>query len=173
MNSYIILANVLVFIHLLYAGFVVLAVPVIIIGGRRRWKWVRNLWFRLIHFIMMAIVIVETCFGYPCPLTTWETDLREAGGQIEVRKNPDGSDYLDDGGNRVVYITPEYQGDFIGRVLQNILFLQPLDVPRWLLDTAYFCFGALILVTVFLIPPRWLSKSVACLTLDETNNMSR
>jgi len=144
MNGYISLANLVVGFHLFYVGFVVLMVPVILIGGWRKWSWVRNFWFRLIHFIMIAVVVVETVFGVTCPLTTWETELRVAGGQLEP--DPMSDRYLYDPEAAV------YQEDFVGQLFHNLLFLN--DVPQWVLNCCYFAFGAMILVMLLFIPPR-------------------
>ncbi len=147
MNRYIFLANLVVFFHLLYVGFVVVMVPVIVVGGWRKWSWVRNFWFRLVHFFMIGIVVVETVFSVTCPLTTWESDLRVAGGQLERAEGGDGYSYDPD--------APAYQEDFVGRLLRSIPFFDPESVPQWVLNCFYYAFGGLILVTLFLIPPRW------------------
>ena len=155
MNWYIFLANAIVFIHVLYVGFVVIAVPVILLGWLLKWKWVRNFWFRLIHLLMMAVVVVETGFGVTCPLTTWESDLRIAGGQFKICYNEDGTEMRNEFGQRVLDITEEYRGDFFGRMLQRILFFQPDDVSPTVLNMFYYGFGAMILATFILVPPRW------------------
>ena len=33
---------------------------------------VKNFWFRLIHFAMIALVVVQALFGIECPLTILE-----------------------------------------------------------------------------------------------------
>ena len=152
MNWRIILANVVVFFHVLFVGIVVVAVPLILIGWWRKWKWVRNFWFRLIHVIMIMIVVVETVVGVPCPLTIWERDLRLAGGQLEYQRIEDGSNKETAEGKWTLKPNKEFDGDFVGRLLNRIIFYN--DVPTAVLETCYYCFGALILLTLFLVPPR-------------------
>ena len=53
----------------------------ILLGGWRKWRWVRNFWFRLLHFLMIAVVVVESLVGIVCPLTDWEDALREKAGE--------------------------------------------------------------------------------------------
>ena len=155
MNWHIFLANTIVFIHVLYVGLVIVAVPTILVGWLLKWKWVRNFWFRLIHLIMMGIVVVETAFGVTCPLTTWETQQRIAGGQFNVQYNVDGTVKYNEYGQIMLDATDSYQGDFFGRLLQNVLFFQPEDVSPYVLNLCYYGFGALILATLLLVPPHW------------------
>lgn len=72
--------TVLVF-HFLFVAFVVLALPLILVGGARGWRWVRNVTFRVVHVCAMGVVVVESVFGWVCPLTDWEMALRRAAGQ--------------------------------------------------------------------------------------------
>ena len=75
------LADVVVFVHVAYVGFVVVGLFLIFLGRLLRWNWVRNFWFRAIHVTMIGIVVVEALFGITCPLTTWENRLREMNGE--------------------------------------------------------------------------------------------
>jgi hypothetical protein len=153
MNWHILLANVIVFFHVLFVGFVVVMVPIILLGWWRKWQWVRNFWLRLIHFLMIIIVVVETVVGVPCPLTIWERDLRLAGGQLEFELNEDGSYKLDDQGLGRLKPNKEYDGDFVARLLNRIIFYN--DVPVGVLEACYYGFGGLILLGFILVPPRW------------------
>ncbi len=74
---YTILADAVVALHLGYVAFVLVALLLTLIGISLRWQWVRNLRFRLVHLIMVEVVALEGAFGILCPLTTWETKLRE------------------------------------------------------------------------------------------------
>ncbi len=153
MNWHILLANVIVFLHVLFVGFVVVMVPVILIGWWRKWQWVRNFWLRLIHFLMIMIVVVETVAGVPCPLTIWERDLRLAGGQLDYERNEDGSYKENEEGLVRLKPNKEYDGDFVARLLNRIIFYE--DVPAVVLESCYYGFGALILLGFVLVPPRW------------------
>jgi len=51
MTVYRFLANVLLVPHLA------------LIGLARGWHWVRNFWFRVVHFLMIAVVVAESLVG--------------------------------------------------------------------------------------------------------------
>jgi hypothetical protein len=161
MNWYTLLANLVVFFHLLYVAFVVVAVPVILLGGWLKWSWVRNFWFRIIHFVMMLVVVVESLIGMTCPMTTWEQDLRWAGGQIELQRDEEGNILADEKGLGTLVKTGAYRQDFVARCLQSILFFDAKQVPQWVLNCCYYSFGVLILLTLILVPPRWPWKKAA------------
>lgn len=72
------LADVVLFLHVLFVLFVVGGF-VLIVAGARRWSWVRNRIFRTLHLAAMIFVAVETLLGITCPLTRWEDLLRAAG----------------------------------------------------------------------------------------------
>ena len=127
MTIYRILADVIVAMHALYVGFVLLGIVAILIGALLGWGWVRNFWFRTVHFLMIAVVVFEAWLEIKCPLTTWEDRLREAAGETVS------------------------EGTFIGRCLHNLIFF---DVPASSLSIFYVSFGALVLATLFLVRPR-------------------
>ena len=80
MDVYRLLADAIVVVHLVYVAFVVLGMAAILAGIVRRWAWVRNFWFRTVHLLMIAVVVVESLCGILCPLTDWEDRLRNASG---------------------------------------------------------------------------------------------
>ena len=128
MRWYRFLADLTVIAHLAYFCFVVLALPLILLGGYLGWAWVRNFWFRMIHFAMIAVVVAEELLGIACPLTTWERDLRlRAGGVV-------------------------YRGSFIGHWVHELLFV---DLPPWAFTVIYCAFGLLVLASLVWVPPRW------------------
>jgi hypothetical protein len=128
MNLYRLLADFLVVIHCCYASFIVVGLALIVLGGWRKWHWVRNFWFRLLHFLMIAVVVEESFLGVVCPLTEWEDALREKAGE-----------------------TVE-EGTFIGRIVHHLLFV---DLSPAALTVCYCLFGLIILATFIFIPPRW------------------
>src|SRR3954454_23001308 len=81
MNWYTFLADVLVGVHVAYLAFVAVGLLVILVGIACRWGWVRNFYFRPLHLLAIAIVAFEAALQITCPLTTWERQLRAAGGQ--------------------------------------------------------------------------------------------
>lgn len=120
--------------HLAYAGFIVVALVVILFGYLKKWQWVRNRWFRTIHLVMIGIVVAEAWLGITCPLTTWEISLRRQAGT-------------------------GFDGTAVGQFVHGFLFY---DAPWWVFTASYTACGALIVVTLLLVPPKWsTSTSVA------------
>ena len=128
------LADVIVAIHVAYVGFVVLAVPAILVGGLTKAKWVRNSWFRNIHLLMIGIVVVEALLGIACPLTVWESDLRIAAGE--------------EGHTR----------SFVGELLHGVLFY---DFEPWVFTVGYCVFGAVVIALYWMYPPNWINRASA------------
>ncbi len=122
------LADVVVVAHAAYVAFVVFGLLAILVGIVRRWAWVRNFWFRAIHLAMIAVVVAEALIGIICPLTIWEHRLREAAGESIA------------------------EGTFIGRWTHELIFV---EAPQWVLTIVYCLFGAVVLATFLLAPPRW------------------
>ncbi|NQU26512.1 MAG: DUF2784 domain-containing protein [Candidatus Nealsonbacteria bacterium] len=128
MNSYRLLADVIVVVHFAFVAFVVFALLAILVGAVLRWGWVRNFWFRVIHFLSIALVVVQAVYGIECPLTTCERGFRMAAGE-----------------------TPR-EGAFIARWAHDLLFY---DGEPWVFTTCYCVFGGVVLLTLLLAPPRW------------------
>jgi hypothetical protein len=128
MTFYRTMADTVLTLHFAYVAFVVLGLAAILLGIVFRWSWIRNFWFRTVHFVMIAVVVFEAILGLPCPLTRWEDQLREmAGGSPEP-------------------------GSFIARWMDRILFV---DLPHSVLVVGYCVFGAVVLATLIFAPPRW------------------
>ncbi len=126
--DYAIAADLIVFIHLLYASFAVGGELIILVGAALRWPWISRLPFRLIHLGSVLLVAAESLLGILCPLTVWENDLRRLAGQ---RVDQD--------------IT------FVGRLIRKVIFY---DFPSWVFILMYVGFAALVLMTMIIIPPR-------------------
>ncbi len=124
---YLLGADLLVTTHFLYVAFVVAGEAAILLGWHRNWVWVRNLLFRTVHFVAILIVAVQAVLRIPCPLTVWEYRLREMAGQ-----------------------TADWELSFVARLFRRIVF-HPL--PDWFFLLLYIGFGALVLITLFLVPP--------------------
>jgi hypothetical protein len=123
-------ADLMVTIHVAYVAYVIFGQLAIILAAPMKWQWARNPWFRFTHLLAIAIVAVEAIQGWPCPLTVWEGQLRELGGQAF-----NGSE------------------SFMGKLLHNILFLE--NVPQLVLDTGYVATMVLVLQGLIMYPPRW------------------
>jgi len=126
---YGICADLMVAIHVSYIAYVVLGQLLIIVAAPLKWQWARNPWFRFTHLIAIGIVAYEAIRGLRCPLTVWEEQLRELGGQVF-----NGSE------------------TFMGRVLHDLMFID--NQPEIFFTTMYI--GVLILVVQGLVmyPPR-------------------
>ena len=70
------MADALLAVHFLIAGFIVGGLLLVWIGAARGWGWVRNPWFRYLHLAAIAFVAAEGVLGITCPLTIWEDLLR-------------------------------------------------------------------------------------------------
>jgi hypothetical protein len=72
------LADIILIIHFLFVLFVVGSVPLIWIGARLGWRFVRNMRFRLAHVGAIVFVSMESMAGMVCPLTLLEDLLRQS-----------------------------------------------------------------------------------------------
>ena len=106
----------------------------IVIGGFRRWTWIRNPWFRLGHLAGIALVIVQSWCGVICPLTTLEMYLREKAGE------------------------PTYGGTFIAHWLQKLLYY---EAPDWVFTICYTTFGLAVVGSWIGFRPRPLRRQAS------------
>jgi hypothetical protein len=127
MSIYRILADLLVTLHLAFVMFIVLGMAAILLGIVFKWQWVHNFWFRAIHLLLIAAVVIEGFLGFTCPLTDWEDQLRAKAGETVA------------------------QGTFIGRMIHEILFV---DISTSVLSILYCIFGLGVLMAFILAPPR-------------------
>ena len=125
-SLYRLAADVMVVVHLAFVAFVVFGQVAILIGIVRGWSWVRGFKFRVAHLVAIAVVLVQSLLGTTCPLTTWEKQLRQLGGQ------------------------ESYSGDFLARWAHDLLFF---DAEPWVFALIYTVFGLLVLLTFFCAPP--------------------
>ncbi len=121
------LADGVLFLHVAVVAFVVLGLVLILIGGVRRWRWVRNRWFRFGHLGAILVVVAQAWLGVICPLTTLEMWLREQAGGEGV-----------------------YTGSFIQHWLQALLYY---EAPGWVFVLAYTLFAAVVIVAWWRLPP--------------------
>ena len=127
-SVFLILADLVLFSHILVVIFVVFGLVVTCVGGLLGWSWVKNRIFRGLHLLAIAVVVAQAWLGVVCPLTTLEMWLRaQGGGQT-------------------------YSGSFISHWMQSLLYY---DAPAYVFTLAYTAFGLLVLLSLWLIPPRW------------------
>ena len=124
---YLLLADSLLIIHVLYVCFVVFGLVAIYVGYFLRWAWVRNAIFRVLHLCAIGIVVLQSWIGVICPLTIWEMVLREKAG------------------------TMTYAGAFIQHWLQAILYWQ---APDLVFIAVYSVFGSFVLASWFIVQPK-------------------
>jgi Protein of Unknown function (DUF2784) len=131
MLLYRILADLIVVLHASYVAFVIVGQAAILYGLMRKRSWARNFYFRWLHLLAIAFVVLQSWLSVTCPLTDLENHLRGLAGESG------------------------YPGDFIGYWVHELLFY---DFPTWVFVLCYSIFGALVLATFALAPPRWRSK---------------
>jgi len=120
-------ADAILLLHMLFVGFVVLGLALIIVGAARGWSWVRDPWFRLAHCVAIGIVVLQSWLGVICPLTQWEMALRASAGEAA------------------------YQGSFISYWVGRILYY---EAPPWVFMVAYTVFGLAVLGCWLWVRPR-------------------
>ncbi len=121
------LADVILFVHAGYVAFTVGGEIAILLGAALRWRWIRNLPFRIAHTTAVVLVAVEALIGVSCPLTVWEYRLR--------------------------LLADERVGDqipFIARAVRSIIFH---DFPAWVFVLVYVGFAIAVVATLVLVPP--------------------
>jgi hypothetical protein len=124
---YALAADAILVTHALFVAFIVFGLILIFLGRFFSWHWVRNRWFRIAHLLAIGIVVLQSWLGVICPLTTWEAALRLKAGEAG------------------------YEDTFIGYWLNALLYYQ---APPWVFVVCYTAFGALVLLSWFLVRPR-------------------
>ena len=121
------LADAILALHVGIVAFVVLGQLAVLVGGWRRWAWVRDRWFRASHLLLMLFVAAQAWLGALCPLTVWEQELRAVAGEASYRES------------------------FIEHWLSRLIFF---EAPWWAFVAAYTAFAALVLASWRWVPPR-------------------
>ncbi len=129
--GYLLAADIILVIHFLYVLFVVVGMLLILLGKLLKWQWVHNAWFRVVHLLAIAIVVLLSWFGVICPLTDWEMVMRRNAGESI------------------------YAGDFVAHWLHSLLFFQ---APQWVFTLSYSVFGLLVLISWFWVKPKFHQK---------------
>ena len=124
---YRVLADILLAVHAVFVTFVICGLVVVIFGACFHWHWIRRFWFRIFHLIAILIVVLQAWLGMTCPLTTWEMQLRQLAGDAT------------------------YQGGFVAHWVRELLFH---EAPDWVFILCYTLFGAAVLGSWLLAPPR-------------------
>jgi hypothetical protein len=122
-----VVADAIAAMHIAYFVYVAGGTVAIIVGGIRRWKWVRNPWFRFSHLAAVYIVVFENIFNIACPLNTAEWQLRSDSQSVVEASSG------------------------VGGLLDHLLFH---TIPGNVLNVMYSVLAVLLLVALVLVPPR-------------------
>jgi hypothetical protein len=131
----ILIADLVAAAHIGYFIFVVVGTLAIVAGGWKHWKWIRNPWFRFGHVTAAAIVVIEDVFKLQCPLNTIEWNLRTSAGSAKE--------------------AAAGAGALLDQLLRHTL-------PGTVVHATYWSLGALLVVLLFVVPPRlpsWLDSA--------------
>ena len=126
-SLYLFAADLVLLTHVLFVGFVVLGLLLIVLGGALGWGWVRYRRFRWLHLGAIGVVVLQAWLGVICPLTHLEMYLREQAGDVR------------------------YSGSFIAHWLDQLLYI---DAPEWVFVLVYTVFGLLVAGSWFWVRPR-------------------
>ena len=121
------LADTILIVHFAFIAFVVVGLWLILLGIVRRWVWIGSFWFRLAHLLAIGLGVAEAWGGIACPLTVWENTLRVSAG------------------------SRGYAESFVQHWLHAVIFY---DFPPLVFTLAYTVFGALVVLTWVVAPPR-------------------
>lgn len=122
----LILADMILVVHFLIAGYLALGLPLIWLGRLAGWRFVHNPWFRYSHAGLMGFVLLESLVGIFCPLTIWEGALRRSAGQGGVGET-------------------SFIGHWVGRLLFH-------DFDEGFFTVAYGIFFTAVIITLWLVP---------------------
>lgn len=120
------LADAVLLLHFGIVLFVVLGLPVIVLGNRVGWAWVNSLRWRLAHLAAIGVVVLQAWLGQLCFLTVVESSLREQTSQSG------------------------YERGFIEHWVQRVLYF---EAPIWVFTLVYTGFGLLVAWAWWRFPP--------------------
>ena len=129
---YQLLADLVLLAHFFVAAFIVIGLALIIIGGFKQWRWIRNPWFRYVHLAGIGFIATQAWLGRLCPLTHLENWLRGQAGDAS------------------------YPGSFMAYWISQFLYY---DLPLWVFALVYTVFGLLVLICWIRFKPYSLKKS--------------
>jgi len=130
---FLIAADLMLLAHVLFVTFVVMGLVLILVGKPLCWSWVRNPWFRVLHILAIAVVTIQSWFGFICPLTTFEMALRSRAGDAQ------------------------YEESFMAHWLETILYY---NAPMWAFVLCYTLFGLVVIGSWFWVRPQPFTKHI-------------
>ena len=123
---YLLAADAVLLLHVLFVVFVVVGLLLVIAGRLLSWDWVRNWWFRVIHLGAIGVVVLQAWLGVICPLTRLEMYLRDKAGDTT------------------------YAGSFVSHWLESILYYR---APAWVFAVAYTLFAIVVVMSWVWVRP--------------------
>ena len=123
---YLLAADAVLLLHVLFVVFVVVGLLLVIAGRLLSWDWVRNWWFRVIHLGAIGVVVLQAWLGVICPLTRLEMYLRDKAGDTT------------------------YGGSFVSHWLEAILYYR---APAWVFAVAYTLFAIVVVMSWVWVRP--------------------
>ena len=125
--TYRLLADVVLLMHFAVVVFVVGGLGLVLVGNMRHWRWVNSPLFRVAHIVAIGVIVVQAWLGRLCPLTIFESWLREQAGEAT------------------------YRASFVEHWVQRVLYY---EAPFWVFALAYTVFGLLVAAAWWCFPPR-------------------
>ncbi|WP_229443123.1 DUF2784 family protein [Massilia psychrophila] len=132
-QSYLFLANAVLALHASVVLFIVAGLMLVLLGGRRKWQWVRNGTFRVLHLAAIGYVVMQSWLGIVCPLTDLEQWLRQRAG------------------------APLHEGDFISFWLGKLLFYH---AQPWVFIAVYSAFALAVVYSWVIVRPGRLKRRI-------------
>lgn len=123
---YLIAADAVLLLHLLFVVFVIVGLLLILAGKLLGWDWVRNWWFRVLHLAAIGVVVLQSWLGVICPLTKLEMYLRGKAGEAT------------------------YAGSFVSHWLEAILYYR---APAWVFAVSYTAFAIVVALSWVWVRP--------------------
>jgi hypothetical protein len=123
---YLLAADAVLLLHVLFVVFVVVGLLLILAGKRLSWSWVRNWWFRVLHLAAIGVVVLQSWLGAICPLTKLEMYLRGKAGEAT------------------------YAGGFVSHWLEAILYYR---APAWVFAVVYTAFAIVVVLSWVWVRP--------------------
>ena len=142
-TPYQLLADIILLLHLLFVAFVILGLVLIVAGTMLRWPLVKNFWFRIGHLLAIVVVVLQAWADRFCPLTIWESNLREAAGGVA------------------------YSGTFVQHWVHKLIYY---DIPLEVFALIYTVFGLLVLAAWIVNPPKLPHFRFLCIPTRERGN---
>ena len=121
------LAQAVLGVHILLAGFIVFGIIAIPLGARLGWPFVYLFWWRLLHVVAMGVVALQKVMGNACFLSEWEFKLVDIAREVPHR-------------------TPLFQA--LG---EHVLYW---NLPLWFFAWLYGALFAFVVALWFRTPPR-------------------